>query len=137
MFVGQKLTSFIPFILVLLFCFRAAKTATSSSSGAFERTQGDAESDPYAFDATDTSTAAPGTASGSGAAKLTEARLRMLSTLVSRAFQERRVEQLPIPEVRQPTTIECGSSFQYALGIGWPFILDFRSSYFKWMLFHP
>lgn len=33
------------------------------------------------------------------APQLSEARLRVLSTLVSRAFQEHRVEQLTIPEV--------------------------------------
>ncbi len=79
--------------------FRAATILPSS--GAFEPTQEGAAatasgSDPYAFDGAER--ASEGQPSTS-APQLSEARLRMLSTLVSRAFQERRVEQLSIPEV--------------------------------------
>ncbi|EUB63480.1 DNA replication licensing factor MCM3 [Echinococcus granulosus] len=63
-------------------------------SRAFESTSGGSGGDACAFDE-----ARCGKLGLSGI-KLPESRLRMLSTLVSRAFQERRVEQLAIPEAR-------------------------------------
>ncbi|VDK34982.1 unnamed protein product [Taenia asiatica] len=70
---------------------RAATAAIRSE--AFEPTQSGSSGDVYAFDE-----AGSGIPALSGV-QLPESRLRMLSTLVSRAFQERRVEQLAIPEV--------------------------------------
>ncbi|VDD82610.1 unnamed protein product [Mesocestoides corti] len=71
------------------------KRAPTAPQGTFESSQ--SGSDPYNFDAVDMDLGdeKPGTSGP----QLSESRLRMLSTLVSRAFQERRVEQLPIPEV--------------------------------------
>ncbi|KAL7062107.1 hypothetical protein AAHC03_0602 [Spirometra sp. Aus1] len=57
--------------------------------------------DPYAFEASQTDVAGPSTAQAleDADSQLSAPRLKMLSTLVSRAFQERRVEQLSIVEV--------------------------------------
>ncbi|KAL5969626.1 DNA replication licensing factor MCM3 [Taenia solium] len=70
---------------------RAATAAIRSE--ALEPTQSGSSGDVCAFDE------AGSRIPGLSGVQLPESRLRMLSTLVSRAFQERRVEQLAIPEV--------------------------------------
>lgn len=70
------------------------RLTTAASGSAFEQTQ-----DPYTFDGA--AETVPSTADATIVeGQLSTARLRILSTLVSRAFQDKRVEQLPIPDVR-------------------------------------
>lgn len=97
-------------LLIFLINFRLATTSQANSAG-FEVTQsanGDV-AEPYAREEAQT------TGVHSAAPQLTDARLSVFSTLVSRAFQERRVEQLSIPEVTSPlghASIEMIQSFQ-------------------------
>lgn len=80
--------------MLLVHFFRAAAAAIRSE--ALEPTQSGSNGDVYDFDE------AGNSIPGLSGVQLPESRLRMLSTLVSRAFQERRVEQLAIPEVYHP-----------------------------------
>ena len=82
------------FSMVICFLFRVATAASRAESAGFEDSQSGRGDDPYAFEAGGVDQPGP------SRTQLSESRLRMLSTLVSRAFQERRVEQLAIPEVR-------------------------------------
>ncbi|VDL92205.1 unnamed protein product [Schistocephalus solidus] len=74
---------------------RPRKRVVTAASGA------GTTDDPYAFEASQTDAAGPSTTqvTEGGDTQLSASRLRMLSTLVSRAFQERRVEQLSVAEV--------------------------------------
>ncbi|VDM33254.1 unnamed protein product [Hydatigera taeniaeformis] len=74
---------------------RPSKRAATAviGSGTFESTQSRSGRNVYAFDEGGKGVL------GLGGIQLPESRLRILSTLVSRAFQERRVEQLAVPEV--------------------------------------
>ena len=76
----------------MVYLLHRATTATlRTESLCFEATQSGSINDPYAFDERERA--------GPSGVQLSESRLRVLSTLVSRAFQEGHVEQLAIPDV--------------------------------------